>query len=207
MTLPDLFFTSAGFGLAVAAPVGPMAILCMRRTLARGWKHGMATGLGIAAGDAIYAAVAALGLVSISAFVFAHERLLHAGAGLFLLYLALKTLRANDPAAGDARPSRLLQSWPAAFASAILLTLTNPPTILMFAAIFAALAPTSGFDAATAFATVAGVFSGSLLWWCGLAAAVSSFRSAIGPRPRLWISRVAGLTLAVFGVLELRKSV
>jgi threonine/homoserine/homoserine lactone efflux protein len=203
MTLFLLTLKAAGLGIAVAAPVGPMALLCMRRTLTRGWRHGLATGFGIATGDGVYAAVAALGLAGVSAFLLAFERPLHIAAGLFLIWLGMTTLRARPEAPpADAGAAA---SWPAAFGSAVLLTLTNPPTIIMFAAILTALVPPSGFGAATAAATVGGVFGGSLLWWCGVVGAVSLFRHVLGPRTRRWIDRAAGLALAVFGLLEVRR--
>jgi threonine/homoserine/homoserine lactone efflux protein len=199
-----LMLKAAGFGLAVAAPVGPMCLLCMRRTLTLGWRQGIATGLGIATGDGLYAAVAALGLAGVSSFLFAHERPLHIAAGLLLLWLGVKTVRMD----GADRPAEATREvgWPAAFAGAVALTLTNPPTIITFAAIFTALAPPSGFDATVAAATVGGVFAGSLLWWSGIVGAVSLFRHAMGPRTRRWIDRVAGLALAAFGLLELRRA-
>jgi threonine/homoserine/homoserine lactone efflux protein len=202
-----LYVTSIGFGLAVAAPVGPMSLLCMRRTLVRGWRHGLATGLGIAVADGVYASVAALGLAGLSAFLLAHEQPLHAAAGIFLIWLGVKAWRTEPAADAVAAGGRLAGSVPAAFASSLLLTLTNPPTIIMFAAIFTALAPASGFDPATALATVGGVFTGSLLWWCSVTAVVSAFRHALGPRTRRWIDHVAGAVLVVFGVTELRKAI
>jgi threonine/homoserine/homoserine lactone efflux protein len=100
-----LYVKAIGFGLAVAAPVGPMAMLCMRRTLIEGWPNGLATGIGIAVGDGLYALVAALGLASVSIFVQMHESLLHIAAGVFLLYLGLKSLFAqvepNDAVLGS----------------------------------------------------------------------------------------------------------
>jgi len=203
MALFLLTLKAAGFGLAVAAPVGPMSLLCMRRTLALGWRAGMATGLGIATGDGLYAAVAALGLAGVSSFLFAHERPLHIAAGLLLLWLGAKTVRMDSQA--RAAETGREASWPAAYAGAVALTLTNPPTIITFAAIFTALAPASGFDAAVAAATVGGVFAGSLLWWCGIVGAVSLFRHAMGPRTRRWIDLAAGLALAAFGLIELRR--
>lgn len=203
MSLFLLSVKAAGFGLAVAAPVGPMSLLCMRRTMTLGWRQGLATGLGIATGDGLYAAVAALGLAGVSSFLLAHEQPLHLAAGLFLIFLGARTvLSAGTPAPDEARQA---VSWTAAFGGAVLLTLTNPPTIIMFAAIFAALAPASGFDAAAAAATVGGVFAGSLLWWCGIVGFVSLFRHALGGRTRQWIDRVAGLALAAFGAVELRR--
>ncbi len=88
----------------------------------------------------------------------------------------------------------------------VLLTLTNPPTIVTFAAIFTALAPGSGFSPSEALLTVGGVFTGSLLWWCGVVAVVSGLRHAIGTRARVWIDRITGVVLALFGLAELRRA-
>src|SRR4051812_2601204 len=85
----SLFFTAAGVGLAIAAPVGPMGMLCIRRTLTGGPRAGLAIGFGIATGDAVYGMIAALGLVGISRFMLAYDRPLHLVAGLFLLFLGL----------------------------------------------------------------------------------------------------------------------
>ena len=199
-----LLLKGIAFGLAVAAPVGPMSLLCMRRTLAQGWRPGLATGAGIATGDGAYACVAVLGLAGLSHFMLAHERPLHLAAGLFLLYLGLRTAFARRTDMADPAPS---VSTGRAFASAVLLTLTNPPTIVMFAAIFASLAPPAGFEPASAAATVGGVLAGSMLWWCGVVAGVSAVRHAIGHRARRWIDRAAGAFLALFGAVELRRSV
>lgn len=203
-SLLPIFITAMGFGLAVAAPVGPMAILCMRRSLAEGWRPGLATGFGIAAGDGLYAAVAALGLTGISEFMLAYDRPLHLAAGLFLIYLGLKTFW-RRPAENGALPAPSAVSTFRAFWGALLLTLTNPPTIIMFAAIFAALAPKGGFEPATAAATVSGVTLGSLLWWAFIVGGVTLFRHALGRRVRLWIDRLAGSFLMFFGVAEIRR--
>ncbi|TBW34635.1 LysE family translocator [Siculibacillus lacustris] len=199
-----LFLQAAGIGLAVAAPVGPMSLLCMRRTLTQGWRWGLATGIGIALGDAIYAAVAALGLAGVSAFVLAWERPLHLAAGLFLIWLGLKTFFTKD----DGRVAEVgaARSLGGVLIGSVALTLTNPPTIVMFAAVFTALAPTGGFDPWVALATVAGVLSGSLLWWIGVVATVSGLRHALGRRVRLWIDRIAGVVLAVLGADQIRRA-
>jgi len=199
-----LFLKAAGIGVAVAAPVGPMSLLCMRRSLTRGWRWGFATGAGIAVGDGLYAAVAALGLAGVSAFVLAWETQLHLAAGLFLIWLGLKTFFAEDD--GRVAEERAVGSLGAAFLGSVALTLTNPPTIVMFAAVFTALAPTSGFDPMVALATVGGVFTGSLLWWIGVVSVVSALRHALGRRVRLWIDRVAGVALAVLGADQIRRA-
>ena len=200
-----LFLKAFGVGLAVAAPVGPMSLLTMRRTLTRGWRPGLATGMGIALGDASFALVAALGLAGLSAFMLAHEKPLHLAAGLFLLWLGLKSFwrKASDHAAQAPETGSLTATATGAW----LLTLTNPPTIIMFAAVFAALAPTGGLTPLSAAQTVGGVFAGSLIWWCGVVSVVGAARHAIGPRARLWIDRGSGLVLALFGVAEVRRAV
>lgn len=200
-----LYLKALGIGMAIAAPVGPMSLLCMRRSLVQGPRYGLATGVGIAIGDGAYALVAALGLAGVSKFMLAHDRPLHLAAGLFLLYLGVKALVTRDT--GDTSRAPRSASWPSALTSATLLTLTNPPTIIMFAAVFTALAPRSGFSLGTALLTVTGVFTGSLLWWCGLVITISGLRRMIGATIRLWIDRTAGAVLSAFGALEVKGAV
>lgn len=199
----SLFLKSVGIGLAVAAPIGPMGLLCMRSTFTRGVARGLAIGGGIATGDAIYATVAASGLAGVSEFALANEKPLHLAAGLFLVYLGLMSFRA-EPGATE-RTIAAGQGWAKDFATSLLLTLTNPPTIVMFAAVFAALAPTAGFRPLEALTTVAGVFAGSLLWWCLLVGAVGAFGRALGVGARSWIDQLSGFVLAGLGVVELRR--
>jgi threonine/homoserine/homoserine lactone efflux protein len=201
-----LFFTAAGVGLAVAAPVGPMGMLCIRRTLTEGPRAGLAIGVGIASGDAIYGLVAALGMVSVSQFMLAYDKPLHLVAGLFLLYLGIRTFL-QKPADDAAAMNGASAGTARAFASSLLLTLTNPQTIIMFAALFATLAPRGPFSSSVALTTVLGVFCGSIAWWCVLVAMVSGARHALGARVRRLIDRVAGFALAAFGVAEIRRSV
>ncbi|MEI6000140.1 LysE family translocator [Paraburkholderia bengalensis] len=210
-----LFLTAAGVGLAVAAPVGPMGMLCIRRTLTDGPRAGLAIGFGIASGDAIYGLVAALGLVSVSQFMLAYDKPLHIVAGLFLLYLGIRTMLQKVPADNgngtDNSDGKLANIGHAgalkAFASALLLTLTNPQTVIMFAALFTTLAPRGPFSSAVALTTVCGVFCGSIAWWCFLVTAVSLARHAIGHKLRVIIDRIAGFALAAFGVIEVKRAI
>ena len=212
MSMTSLFVTAAGVGLAIAAPVGPMGMLCIRRTLTGGPRAGLAIGLGIASGDAFYGLIAALGLVGISQFMLAYDRPLHLLAGLFLLYLGVRTLLQKVPAdaANGDRDGQLAQVGRAgalrAYASSLLLTLTNPQTVIMFAALFTTLAPRGEFSSAIALTTVGGVFCGSIAWWCFLVTVVSLARHAIGSKLRLTIDRLVGIMLAGFGVVEIRRA-
>ena len=191
MTLFDLavFAKGAGIGAAIAAPVGPMSLLCMRRTLAQGWRFGFSTGTGIACADFCYALVAALGLAGVMRFMAAYEQPLHFAAA---------------PPARDDTPGAA--SVAAGFGSALALTLTNPPTIVSFVAAFAALAPV-GFGPLDAALTAGGVLCGSLLWWLVLTALVAGARHAIGVRARRLIDRVSGAILGLLGAAELRRSI
>ena len=202
---PSLFWKSFGIGLAVAAPVGPMSLLCMRRALTPGWRSALATGVGIAMGDGSFAGVAALGLVGLSRFMLAHQAPLHLAAGLFLIWLGLACFRRKrrPEAASPAETHGLTTT----FAGAWLLTLTNPPTIIMFAAVFAALAPRAGLNGVDAAVTVGGVFCGSLVWWSGLVGVITLGRGAIGPAARRRIDQLSGVILTLFGVAELRRAI
>ncbi|TXC88781.1 LysE family translocator [Paraburkholderia azotifigens] len=209
-----LFLTAAGVGLAVAAPVGPMGMLCIRRTLTDGSRAGLAIGFGIAAGDAFYGLIAALGLVSVSHFMLAYDKPLHIIAGLFLLYLGIRTMLQKvpaDSANNNESNGKLANIGHAgalkAFASALLLTLTNPQTVIMFAALFTTLAPRGPFSSSVALTTVFGVFCGSIAWWCFLVTAVSLARHAIGHKLRVIIDRIAGLALAAFGIVEIKRAI
>ena len=214
MSTTSLFFTAAGVGLAIAAPVGPMGMLCIRRTLTGGPRAGLAIGFGIATGDAVYGLIAALGLVGISQFMLAYDRPLHLLAGLFLLYLGVRTLlqkpapdTSNGNGNGDGKLAQVGRAGALrAYASSLLLTLTNPQTVIMFAALFTTLAPRGAFSSAIALTTVGGVFCGSIAWWCFLVTVVSLARHAIGSKLRVAIDRVVGLTLAAFGVVEIRRA-
>jgi threonine/homoserine/homoserine lactone efflux protein len=200
---PIPLLKGAAIGVAVAAPVGPMSVLCMRRTLTLGWRSGFSTGLGIASGDGVYASIAALGLAQVSRFMLAYDRPLHVLAGLFLVFLGARTLFAQPAGEGVAMASL---RTPSGYASAFLLTLTNPPTIISFAAIFTALAPRGGFQMASSFEMVAGVFIGSSLWWLVLTASLAALRHAVGPKTRRFIDYVSGAVLSLLGIAEIKRA-
>ena len=188
-------------GLAIAAPVGAIGVLCIRRTLADGRAVGFVSGLGAATADAVYGAVAALGLTSISSVLVEHEDWIRLVGGAFLCFLGVRTAIAR-PAANTVAGS--VRGLGAAYGSTLALTLTNPSTILSFVAVFAGLglADASG-DRASAALLVLGVFLGSALWWLILSGAVGLARGLITPTRLRWVNRVSGATLAAFGALAL----
>jgi len=192
-------------GFSIAAPVGPIGVLCIRRTLAEGRGAGLVSGLGAATADALYGCVAGFGLTLISTLLLKFQVWLGVGGGLFLCYLGIRTLTA--PPASQAAPASG-QGLLAAYASTFFLTLTNPMTIISFAAIFAGLGIVSARgDYLSAAVLVAGVFLGSTLWWWLLSGGVSLFRSRVTPKSLSWINRFAGGIIAVFGVVALGSAV
>ena len=195
------FLRGLALGFAVAAPVGPMSLLCMRRTLADGFPAGFLSGLGVATADAIYGAVAAFGLVAVSGVLVGlgpWPRLVGAAA---LLYLGVSTLRSRPPAADrEARSDGLVGM----FASTLALTLANPSTILSFAALFAGLGLGGGErESSAATAMVVGVFLGSALWWLLLTGGIGLVRRLVTAALVRGVNVVAGLALCGFGVLTL----
>jgi threonine/homoserine/homoserine lactone efflux protein len=195
-----LLLRGLAIGFSIAAPVGPIGVLCIRRTLERGWRSGLLTGLGAASADALYGAVAGFGLTAVSNALVEQRTWLGLLGGVFLCCLGIRTLlagpRGDDP---QARPVAA-GDWASTFA----LTLTNPMTILSFAGIYAGLGVgTAGGDYADAGLVVVGVFLGSLLWWVILSAAVARLRGHIGDRARLWINRASGAIILGFGVAAL----
>lgn len=194
-----LFLKGLAFGFVLAATVGPMWVLCLRRTLAYGALTGFASGMGIAVADGLYGAVAAFGLTAISGFLLAHGFWIGLAGGVFLVYLGLKALLSHPMADGTtARPTSLAQ----AFASTLGLTLANPPTILAFAAIFAGLGLAASADYAAAALVTLGVFLGSAAWWVLLAAGAGSLRARLGARLLRAINIVSGITILGFAAWQ-----
>lgn len=191
-----LFAKGLAFGFLLAATVGPMWVLCFRRTLSSGALAGLVSGMGIAVADGFYGAVAAFGLTAVSGFLLAHGFWLGLAGAFFLLYLGVKTILA--PARLDDAMTPEDRGLFAAFLSTLGLTLANPPTILAFAAIFAGLGLASGADYASAASVTAGVFLGSASWWIVLAAAAGALRNRVGPRLIRTLNLASGATILGF---------
>ena len=197
----SLFLRGFLIGLAIAAPVGPIGVLCIRRTLADGRPVGFVSGLGAASADAVYGSVAAFGLTAISGALIAYQFGLRLVGGLFLLVLGVRTFAApvaERPATAGGR------GLIGAYASTFALTLTNPMTILSFAAVFAGLGiVATGRDYREAALLVGGVFTGSATWWLALSLGVGALRMRLGPSAFRWVNRLSGAVIFAFGVAVL----
>jgi threonine/homoserine/homoserine lactone efflux protein len=195
-------------GFAIAAPVGPIGVLCIRRTLADGRLVGFITGLGAATADACYGALAAFGVSEVTSALVGQRVWVHLVGALFLALLGLRTLLAQPAkqagatvathANTTATRSGLLGAW----ASTLGLTLTNPTTILSFAAVFAGVG-LGGVGYAAAGLTVVGVFLGSALWWLLLSGGVSLLRARFDAHAMRGVNVFSGLALLGFAAFAL----
>ena len=193
-----LFLKGTILGVSIAAPVGPIGILCIRYTLNHGRLHGLVTGLGAATADAVYGSVAALGLAAAISRFESYSLWFELFGAAFLFYIAYRTFRnATNPDLADGRHEAASAGMMRIYGTTLVLTLMNPMTILSFAGIFAGMqltvAQSSGLS------LVAGVFLGSLLWWLFLSIAVSMLKKMIQPKHLKLINMGSSLTLAVFG--------
>jgi threonine/homoserine/homoserine lactone efflux protein len=197
----DFFLRGLLIGFSVAIPVGPIAILCMRRTLVDGQVSGLVSGLGAATADAIYGLVAGFGLNLFLEFLVSYQTALRLIGGCFLIYLGIRTLRARHAERPIKVDGRGLLG---AYASTLLLTLTNPLTILVFGALFAGLGlVVQNGDMGLTAALILGLFLGSALWWLVLSLLVGQFREKVSRQAILWVNRASGVVICCFGLFAL----
>ena len=196
--ISGLFLKGLVLGFSIAAPVGPIGVLCIRRSLTHGFKSGLVSGLGAASADALYGTLAAAGLTLVADFLSAQSYWMGLIGGAFLLYLGIKILAS--------KPAQTAAELPAAspagdYLSTFFLTLSNPMTIIAFVAIFSGLGAVGSGLRLGVFLLVLGVFSGSALWWLGLSAAVSMLRTRISDTVLLWVNRAAGVVILGFALV------
>lgn len=197
-----LFLKGLAFGFLLAATVGPMWVLCFRRSIAHGALAGLASGMGIAVADGLYGAVAAFGLTAISGVLLRYSFWIGLIGSVFLLYLGAKTLLSRPELnSSNAGSAGLAQG----FLATLGLTLANPPTIFAFVAIFASLGLASNSDYAAASLVVLGVFLGSGSWWVILAASAGWLRTRLGPKLFRAINLVSGLSILAFAFWQLAQ--
>jgi threonine/homoserine/homoserine lactone efflux protein len=188
-------------GFSIAAPVGPIGVLCIRRTITDGRLAGLLSGLGAASADAIYGSVAGFGITIISNFLVSQQNLLRLIGGFFLCYLGIRTIRAIPATLIDNLPKKDLSSI---YLTTFVLTLTNPMTIISFAAIFSGLGLVNdNMNYLSPFLLIIGVFFGSALWWILLSLIVSTFRLKFSIYSMKWVNRLSGLIILGFGVFAL----
>ncbi|WP_065242550.1 LysE family translocator [Pseudomonas sp. EpS/L25] len=189
-------------GVAIAAPVGPISLLCMQRGLAGGFGTGARFGLGIALADGLFAVAGALGATALATLFGTLQPWLQRLAAVYLGYLAWRTWHAAQTTAPAqaATPGGYRE-----IATGFSLTLANPLTIVSFATLFVGLPP-SASSLSGQLTLAAGLFLGSLLWWLALAGLCGSLRQTLKPRWRRSIDLLAALGLAGLGLFVLLRS-
>ncbi|MFK8212871.1 LysE family translocator [Haloferax volcanii] len=207
-----IFVRGLVLGVSIAAPVGPIGVLCIQRTLSKGRRSGFVSGLGAASADAVYGAIAGFGLAALSSVLLGHRNAIALAGGAILLYVGIQSIR-GDPASVESTPTTeqsaavspdsTARTLAADFGSTFLLTLTNPVTILAFVGIFAGLGVGVSGDYLAAAVLVAGVFAGSALWWFVLSAAVDRVRERVTPAALRRVNQLAGVVIVGFGVAAL----
>ncbi len=184
-------------GVIIAVPVGPVGVMCIRRTAVEGKLAGFVSGLGAATADAVFGIIAGYGLTVVSDWLIGYQRWLRVAGACLLLAVGSRALFAKRPEAASASDPQSL-SW--YYASTFALTLTNPITILAFLAIFAAVG-LSGAEATLGRAAilVLGVWVGSLLWWLALSFGIGLWLRSFEPHHLAWINRGSGAILLLSG--------
>jgi threonine/homoserine/homoserine lactone efflux protein len=195
------FVKGLAIGFSIAAPVGPIGVLCIRRSLADGLWIGLVTGLGAATADAAFGCVAGFGLTAVSSFLVGQRFWLGLVGGLFLCWLGIRSFLAK-PALQSPESRPAVAAGPA-YISTLGLTLTNPMTILSFAAVFAGF----GLGASTGYRQagllIGGVFLGSATWWLMLSGASAMLRSRVTPGWMQAVNRISGVVIVAFGAYAL----
>jgi threonine/homoserine/homoserine lactone efflux protein len=197
-----LFWKGFALGFGIAAPVGAIGVLCIRKSLAHGMSMGFIAGLGAATADALYGAIAAFGITAISDFLRARQFWMTLLGGLFLCYLGLRTFLSKPP--GEAARTGA-SGYFSTYISTFFLTLTNPTTVISFMVLFAGFGVGASGGLSSTVLVVAGVFLGSACWWLILSTAVGFFRKAVTSNAMVLVNRLSGILLFAFGIYALSR--
>ncbi|MCM3629916.1 LysE family translocator [Paenibacillus glycanilyticus] len=191
-------------GLSIAAPVGPIGVLCMKRTINQGRPYGVLSGLGAASADAVYGLIAAVGFTALTNVLVDQQLWIRLIGGIFLCYLGYQSIRALPASGHDPQLNNGLLK---AYLTTFFLTLTNPMTILSFVAIFAGIQHSADATIGDSLLLVLGIFLGSVLWWLTLATLVGTVRRALNQRAMRWINVLSGILLLAFGIWSIASAV
>ena len=202
-------FIGAVIGILVAAPIGPVNLICVQRTLAYGSLNGFFSGLGGAVGDCVFAAISAFGLTAVAQLIEGYSIPLKLVGGLILIGYGIYNFRAQvtDPREGCPVETKAEgdSTLGAAIAGTFALTITNPATLIGFAALFAAFGSIYGQEASFGAATAAvlGVFIGSTIWWFAITTLTGTFHRHIDEKAMRRINHISGVIVVIFGVVVL----
>lgn len=203
----EFLLKGAAVGFTVSAPLGPIGVLLMRRTLLDGGLAGFAVGLGAVTADVIYAVIAAFGLTAAAGLLVPQQVPLRGLAAAFLLFLAWRAVRGgrqqSDLPTPSGDPEGRSVSIVSAYGTGFVLLITNPAAILIFGAVFAGVGLTAATNRLSALAIVVGVALGASFWWLMLTIGVIFLRGRITARGLRWMNIGSGVLLAVFAAFTL----
>ena len=198
MKAVELLIRGLAAGLIIAVPVGPVNVLCISRTIKKGWRSGLLSGLGAASADAVYGCVAGFSITFVIQFLLREEFWIRLIGGILLVLIGVfyyfkppQSLSAEGESTGHSD-----------YISTLLLTLTNPTTVLSFLAVLAALGMGRRADTWVTWFLVLGIFCGSMAWWIVLTGVVCRLRDKFNDHAMLWLNRIAGLAIGGFGVVS-----
>jgi len=198
----DLLIRGLVAGFIIAAPVGPVNVLCISRTLSKGWRSGLVSGLGAATADALYGCIAGFSITFVIQFLIREEFWIRLFGGIFLVLIGVSYFK-RPPSLSTEGEER---SGESDYASTLLLNLTNPTTVLSFLAVLAALGMSDSRTSWLSLLLVVGIFCGSMLWWVVLISVINRVRDRFNDRAVLWMNRIAGVAIGGFGVVTFALS-
>jgi threonine/homoserine/homoserine lactone efflux protein len=199
MTSIELLIRGAVCGVIIAAPVGPVNVLCVQRTITKGWRSGLLSGLGSTLADTLYGAIAAFSISLVIGFLIREEFWIRLFGGILLIGIGIWYYHRKPSSIQEERK----ESERSDYVSTFFLTLTNPTTVLSFIAVQAVLGLAESRPAWQTLFLVAGIFSGTMLWWFALTGIVNRYRDRVTDRGMLWMNRIGGIAIALFGVITL----
>ena len=195
-----LFIKGIIIGFVMAVPIGPIGIMCIRKTLTEGRLRGLIIGLGAATADLLYSCIAAFGFTTIAGIISSEKFWIRLVGGALLLFLGLRTFLAKPTNPKyNIHSSGILGSY----FYTVFLTLTNPLTIFVFIAVFAALGLGNEVKVFSGSVLVGGVFIGSCLWFLFLSSCVRLFRKKLDMEGLQWVNRIAGILIVISGVIAI----
>jgi threonine/homoserine/homoserine lactone efflux protein len=196
----ELLLRGALAGLAISAPVGPVNVLCISRTLVKGRRAGLVSGLGAASADTVYGAIAGFSISIVIQFLTREEFWIRLVGGFLMIGIGIVYLFRRPPSLKDDQRDDSAHSQ---YFSTFILTLTNPTVVLSFIAVLAALGLGHHKTYWSTLVLVGGIFAGAMLWWIVLATGASHFRDRLDDGAMLWMNRIAGLAIGAFGIVTL----
>lgn len=196
MTAVELLWKGLAAGVAIAAPVGPVNVLVISRTIEKGWKSGLVSGLGAAAADAFYGGIAGFSITFVISFLIREQRPIKIAGGLLLLVIAV-VYACKKPV--SLRQSGRKGPAHSDFVSTLLLNLTNPTTVLSFLVVLGALGMGGNRPVWLNSVLVGGIFAGSMLWWIILFTTANHLRRKFTDNTMRWMNRIASIAIGAFG--------